>query len=866
MKQFLIALLLIISLKSFGQPPKYDSLIRPNYIMATGYLYKIVGAQDGGVLLAPRNSPDKLAWQDSGAQRYHHGRMEFWNGIAWGPIGSNEGATPLVADNNYLEFSVYHDDTLLLSFSQAAKDTMHRNSLKPDSIRAFDGVHLYSYLNGDSSLINTFSGGSLTLQNAFDNDPGASPHINGHDLYPFNLDSLHGMQFVSYDDMVFNTSPLANINLLSGSQLNLSSGNNSINFLVNGFKSGYMDPILSTTYFGYKSGASNDNVNGVKNTGFGYEAMMANTTATENTGIGYQALRSTTTGGSNTAVGRISLANNETGVSNTAIGTGSLGAIIAGSYNTGIGSEAFGNGSTGSYNTVVGYGSLVQSGGDENTSIGAAAGGQTASNSSRNIFIGSYAGYDETGNDKLYIGSTFSRRNTPIIFGNLANGFVGIGTITPDETFVVNGSMKGGVLDGVYGQGLLYIKPSINLAVLGDYQGSHNNVFITVDDGSNKNIDLHTNEGKVTTDGNVGIGTTTPDSGLTLLNKGFKYDVASKGAGKVLTSDANGAATWQTPSGGGTSITFPNTALKYYTGYGTFGSLNDTTRAAISVTNTGSGGASYSSSTGVISVPQNSDSIQAHNTRIGSVTVSNALKAPLSSPTFTGTLTADSIKPLSILRFPQTAGATAQSTAYISFNANSTSTVNGISWGSNKGIYSNAANGLTISATVLNVSGTVVGSAFQATGAGNTNIALSSTTATISKTNADANTGVVLSNSNASATGNIAAFSSSISSTAVTVSRSGLIGQYGTAIATGTTGAQTINKPVGTVNFAAGATSLVVTNSLVTTSTPIQCTIQTNDATMKSVQCVPGSGSFTIYANAASTGETKVYFEVKAIN
>lgn len=72
------------------------------------------------------------------------------------------------------------------------------------------------------------------------------------------------------------------------------------------------------------------------------------------------------------------------------------------------------------------------------------------------------------------------------------------------------------------------------------------------------------------------------------------------------------------------------------------------------------------------------------------------------------------------------------------------------------------------------------------------------------------------------------------------------------------TGAQTINKTSGSVNFAAAATSLVVTNSLVTTSSIIQCTVATNDTTMKSAQCVPGTGSFTIFANAAATGTTKV--------
>ena len=79
-----------------------------------------------------------------------------------------------------------------------------------------------------------------------------------------------------------------------------------------------------------------------------------------------------------------------------------------------------------------------------------------------------------------------------------------------------------------------------------------------------------------------------------------------------------------------------------------------------------------------------------------------------------------------------------------------------------------------------------------------------------------------------------------------------------TITAGGTTGAQTINKTCGSVNFAAAATSLVVTNSRVTTSSVIVATVATNDSTMKTVTAVAGSGSFTLYANAAATAETRV--------
>ena len=83
-----------------------------------------------------------------------------------------------------------------------------------------------------------------------------------------------------------------------------------------------------------------------------------------------------------------------------------------------------------------------------------------------------------------------------------------------------------------------------------------------------------------------------------------------------------------------------------------------------------------------------------------------------------------------------------------------------------------------------------------------------------------------------------------------------------TITSAGTTGAQTINKLTGTVNFAIGAASLVVTNSFVDANSVINCTIGTNDATMKSVQAIAAAGSFTIYPNAVPTAETRVNFRL----
>jgi hypothetical protein len=83
-----------------------------------------------------------------------------------------------------------------------------------------------------------------------------------------------------------------------------------------------------------------------------------------------------------------------------------------------------------------------------------------------------------------------------------------------------------------------------------------------------------------------------------------------------------------------------------------------------------------------------------------------------------------------------------------------------------------------------------------------------------------------------------------------------------TVTAGGTTGAQTINKISGTVNLAAAATSLVVTNSLVSTTSLIMPVVRTNDSTCAVKNVVAGAGSFTINMTAACTAETSVGFFV----
>ena len=96
--------------------------------------------------------------------------------------------------------------------------------------------------------------------------------------------------------------------------------------------------------------------------------------------------------------------------------------------------------------------------------------------------------------------------------------------------------------------------------------------------------------------------------------------------------------------------------------------------------------------------------------------------------------------------------------------------------------------------------------------------------------------------------------------TLFTIANNGKISYLATNTAAGTTGPQTIDRPSGTVNFGIGASALVVTNSLCTTSSIVFATVRTDDATATIKNVVPAGGSFTINLEAGATAETSVGF------
>lgn len=74
----------------------------------------------------------------------------------------------------------------------------------------------------------------------------------------------------------------------------------------------------------------------------------------------------------------------------------------------------------------------------------------------------------------------------------------------------------------------------------------------------------------------------------------------------------------------------------------------------------------------------------------------------------------------------------------------------------------------------------------------------------------------------------------------------------------GVPGNGTINTPSGRFAIAAAASAATITCALCTANSKVQCQVETNDGSLKSVSVVPGAGSFTVTGNAAATGNTNI--------
>lgn len=314
---------------------------------------------------------------------------------------------------------------------------------------------------------------------------------------------------------------------------------NSENVAV-GYEALYSNQPISTATGVYNTAIGNyslrANTTGASNTANGYRALFNNIDGYSNTAIGVNTLQTGTSGYWNIAIGEDALKNNSTASNNVAIGNQALflqgvynnAGIAWPSYNVAVGHEALysnqptsttdgisntaiGNYSlrsntTGTSNVAVGkdagYNNIA---GYDNTFLGSYAG--YTSNSTLNTFVGTYSGYlNSTGADNTYIGNQSGTNNSIGSFNTFLGTFSGYNNLTGSGNVFI-GRQAG---RDETGSGKLYIANSATATPLiyGDFTAS-----------------------QLTFNGQIKITGGTP------------------GAGKVLTSDASGLATWENPTG-----------------------------------------------------------------------------------------------------------------------------------------------------------------------------------------------------------------------------------------------------------------------------------------------------------------------------
>jgi hypothetical protein len=231
----------------------------------------------------------------------------------------------------------------------------------------------------------------------------------------------------------------------------------------------------STTLYNYFfGGAGNSSMTGNANTALGSSAFYSDTTGNANTAIGYNSLSLNTTGTTNTAIGVSALSYNTTGSNNVVVGSTAMNFNVSATSTVAIGASA-------------GFGAIGYSN-QGGTYIGTSAGFSLQTRSDYNTFLGYQAGYGVTsgaGNILLGAASTTANANLTSGYGNIA---IGNNISLPSAT--ASGQLDIGNI--IYGTGL-------------------------------------NGTGSTLSTGNIGIGTTTPGSLLSIGGSGSGSAVANFG-------------------------------------------------------------------------------------------------------------------------------------------------------------------------------------------------------------------------------------------------------------------------------------------------------------------------------------------------
>ena len=302
---------------------------------------------------------------------------------------------------------------------------------------------------------------------------------------------------------------------------------------------------------------------GINNTCYGTGSMALNSTGSDNTAYGAYSFYKNTVGRANTSNWSYSLFNNTGGLFNSAYGYSSLFNNTTWGFNTANGSYALSSNIDGAYNTANGTYALYSNLGNSNTAIWH----QALFNNyywSNNVAVWPYSLYSNTsgfinvalGNNALYNNTTWNS-NVAMGQGSLWNSSIWnrntaiwIYSLRLSTTWNINTAIG-------YSAGN-NITTGDNNTIIGNNAGLYiftwsNNIAIGNNGGGSpaaQSDSLYIGGWIYGISGDIGIGTSTPTAKLEVAGQ-VKITGGTPWIGKVLTSDASGLASWQTPSGGG---------------------------------------------------------------------------------------------------------------------------------------------------------------------------------------------------------------------------------------------------------------------------------------------------------------------------
>jgi hypothetical protein len=272
---------------------------------------------------------------------------------------------------------------------------------------------------------------------------------------------------------------------------------------------GFAGNTTSTGYGNTATGGSAlaSNTGGGVNSAYGELALYSNTTGESNTAVGAQALVSNTTGSNNVAIGPDALSRNVNGASNIAVGTEALPNNTSGGSNIAVGTQALPSNSSGNFNVAIGSNALFKiSTGSYNTGLGHMAGMDAGGSLTNATAIGAFS--DVTASNSLVLGSINGVNSAT------ADTNVGIGLTAPTARLHIGNSNTTGLrVEGPSSSGTGTLAGSF---------GGYGDFGIDAFGASGGRFVVKEN-------GNVGVGTATPDNKLSVNGSADKIGGGSWG-------------------------------------------------------------------------------------------------------------------------------------------------------------------------------------------------------------------------------------------------------------------------------------------------------------------------------------------------